>query len=44
MDEIEQQNATLVQDNQKLKENVTRLQKKNKDLQEKLKAAEVAIS
>ncbi|KAJ6658174.1 hypothetical protein lerEdw1_001441 [Lerista edwardsae] len=40
VEEIEEQNATLVQDNQKLKENVTRLQKQNADLQEKLKAAE----
>lgn len=40
VEEIEQQNATLVQDNQKQKENVTRLQKQNEYLQEKLKAAE----
>ncbi|XP_066483003.1 calcium-binding and coiled-coil domain-containing protein 2 [Tiliqua scincoides] len=40
VEEIEQQNATLIQDNQKLKENLTRLQKQKEDLEQKLKATE----
>lgn len=43
MEEIEQQNTMLVQDNQKLKEKLTRLQKQNEDLEEKIKVTEVAI-
>ncbi|XP_061446561.1 calcium-binding and coiled-coil domain-containing protein 2 [Rhineura floridana] len=40
VEEIEQQNTALLQENQKLKENLVSLQKQNEDLQEKLKAAE----
>nr|XP_028557652.1 calcium-binding and coiled-coil domain-containing protein 2 isoform X2 [Podarcis muralis] len=40
VEEIEQQNTTLLQENQKLKENLKSLQNQNEDLQEKLKAAE----
>ncbi|CAI5790138.1 UBZ1-type domain-containing protein [Podarcis lilfordi] len=40
VEEIEQQNTTLLQENQKLKENLKSLQNQTEDLQEKLKAAE----
>ncbi|XP_053216482.1 calcium-binding and coiled-coil domain-containing protein 2 isoform X2 [Podarcis raffonei] len=40
VEEIEQQNTTLLQENQTLKENLKSLRNQNEDLQEKLKAAE----